>query len=489
MEIQVKYKGHKMITWKEDNITSAQIKFVWENDNAYHIADLSEENKHLFGGEFCKIFSTIKDNSFVVYAGMGKSEKIDGRKFKNVVAKAAKTLVSYNVNKFSVDISELTKVFADKAYFEVVAGIELGLYKYQGIHQENVQDEYEVSIIDSNNTKENIAKNLEKSKSVVEGMILTREWINTPGNYLTPELFAKSIEEKLSPVGVEVSIIEPTQLAEMGMGALLAVGNSSDNKPRLIVMRYTGDSSSDKIYGYVGKGITVDTGGYSLKNAAGLMYTKGDMGGGASVAGAIYAVAKNNLKVNVVAVIPAAENRLSNQSHIPGDVVKSMNGKTIEILNTDAEGRLILADAITYAVRNEKVTHLVDVATLTGAVVGALGTVAAGCTTNDEEYLNEFYKAAKTAGERYWQLPLFEEYEEMLKSKVADIKNTGGPNAGTIAAALFLREFVEDKPWIHLDIAGTSQTEAPTNEYHCFGGTGFATPSLYFLAEDNQNIK
>ena len=218
------------------------------------------------------------------------------------------------------------------------------------------------------------------------------------------------------------------------------------------------------------------------------MYTKGDMGGAAAVAGAIYAIAKNNLRVNVTAVIPSAENRLSNQAHIPGDVVKSMNGKTIEILNTDAEGRLILADAITYAVREAKVTHLVDVATLTGAVVGALGTVAAGCTTNDEEYLKDFYGAAKMAGERYWQLPLFEEYEEMLKSKVADLKNMGGPNAGTIAAALFLREFTEDRPWIHLDIAGTSQTEAPSNDYHCFGGTGFATPSLYFMAENNQEF-
>jgi leucyl aminopeptidase len=266
------------------------------------------------------------------------------------------------------------------------------------------------------------------------------------------------------------------------------VGNSSDNKPRLIAMKYTGNKDSDKVYGFVGKGVTVDTGGYSLKNSAGLMYTKGDMGGAAAVAGAIYAIAKNKLSVNVVAVIPAAENRLSNQSHIPGDVVTSMNGKTIEILNTDAEGRLILADAITYAVREAKVTHLVDVATLTGAVVGALGTVAAGCTTNDADYLADFYNAAKLAGERYWQLPLFEEYEEMLKSKVADLKNMGGPNAGTIAAALFLREFVEDKPWVHLDIAGTSQTEAPSNDYHCFGGTGFATPSLYFLAENYQEF-
>ena len=477
-----------MITWKYEANFPAQIKFVWESETAYEQAGLTKENEHLFGGEFSKIFQTVDGNCFKVYAGMGKKEKLDGRKFKNVVAKAAKTITAYNVKEFSVDITALTKEFGEAAYFDVVAGVELGLYKYQGIHQENQQNDYTVAVVDENHSTEKTAKFAEKAKSVADGMILTREWINTPGNYLTPEMFAADITEKLTPAGVEVTVLSGEQLENLGMGALLAVGNSSDNKPRLIVMKYTGNKNSDKVFGYVGKGVTVDTGGYSLKNSAGLMYTKGDMGGAAAVAGAIYAIAKNNLKVNVVAVIPAAENRLSNQSHIPGDVVTSMNGKTIEILNTDAEGRLILADAITYAVREAKVTHLVDVATLTGAVVGALGTVAAGCTTNDEDYLKEFYNAAKTAGERYWQLPLFEEYEEMLKSKVADLKNMGGPNAGTIAAALFLREFVENKPWIHLDIAGTSQTEAPSNDYHCFGGTGFATPSLYFLAEENQEF-
>ena len=477
-----------MITWKNEIFLPAQIKFVWEGDTAYQAAGLAEENKHLFGGEFSKIFPTVKDNVFVVYAGMGKAEKLDGRKFKNVVAKAARTLTSYNVKEFSLDISALTTTFSDKAYFDVVAGVELGLYTYQGIHQENQQKDYTVAVIDENNSTEKSMEYITKAKNIADGMILTREWINTPGNYLTPEMFGKDITEKLTPAGVEVTVLSSEELENLGMGALLAVGNSSDNRPRLIVMKYMGNKDSDKVYGYVGKGVTVDTGGYSLKNPAGLMYTKGDMGGAAAVAGAIYAIAKNNLRVNVTAVIPSAENRLSNQAHIPGDVVKSMNGKTIEILNTDAEGRLILADAITYAVREAKVTHLVDVATLTGAVVGALGTVAAGCTTNDEDYLCEFYGAAKDAGERYWQLPLFEEYEEMLKSKVADLKNMGGPNAGTIAAALFLREFVEGRPWIHLDIAGTSQTEAPSNDYHCFGGTGFATPSLYFLAEKNQEF-
>ena len=477
-----------MITWKNEIFLPAQIKFVWEGDTAYKAAGLTEENKHLFGGEFSKIFPTVDGNVFKVYAGMGSPEKLDGRKFKNVVAKAARTITSYNISEFSVDISALTRVFDEDAYFDVVAGVELGLYTYQGIHQENLQKDYTVAVIDENHDNKEATKFVAKAKNIADGMILTREWINTPGNYLTPEMFAADITEKLTPAGVEVTVLEGKQLEELGMGALLAVGNSSDNKPRLIVMKYTGNKYSDKVYGFVGKGVTVDTGGYSLKNSAGLMYTKGDMGGAAAVAGAIYAIAKNKLSVNVTAVIPAAENRLSNQSHIPGDVVTSMNGKTIEILNTDAEGRLILADAITYAVREAKVTHLVDVATLTGAVVGALGTVAAGCTTNDEAYLADFYGAAKMAGERYWQLPLFEEYEEMLKSKVADLKNMGGPNAGTIAAALFLREFVEDKPWIHLDIAGTSQTEAPSNDYHCFGGTGFATPSLYFLAENYQEF-
>ncbi len=477
-----------MVTWKNEDFLSAQIKFVWENEEAYKQAGLSEENSHLFGGEFSQLFHTVKDNQFMIFAGMGKAEKLDGRKFKNIVAKSSRTLTSFNIKEFSIDISALTDVYKEKAYFDVVAGVELGLYTYKGVHQENEEKDYTVYVVDSNFSKEQSSELIRKAKNITDGMILTRDWINTPGNMLTPEIFANDLNNKLTQAGCEVTVYNERQLAEMGAGALLAVGESSDHKPRLVVMKYMGNPNSDKVYGYVGKGVTVDTGGYSLKNSAGLMYTKGDMGGAAAVAGAIYAIAKNNLKVNVVAVVPTCENRLSNQSRIPGDVIKSMNGKTIEILNTDAEGRLILADALTYAVRQEKVTHIVDVATLTGAVVGALGTVAAGCMTNDEEYLSEFYAAAKEAGERYWQLPLFEEYEEALKSKVADIKNTGNGNAGTIAAALFLREFVEETPWIHLDIAGTSQTEAPSNDYHCFGGTGFATPSLYFLAEAHQDI-
>ncbi len=478
-----------MITWKNEEFSPAQIKFVWESENAYKEAGLSEENSHLFGGKFSQIFHTMQNNKFMIYAGMGKAEKLDGRKFKNVVAKAARTITSFNVKEFSVDVTALTEVYKEKAYFDFVAGVELGLYKYEGVRVETYKEnDYTVYLIDNTFNKEQSNQYFEKAKNIVDGMIHTRDWVNMPGNMLTPDEFANSLSEVLSDAGCEVTVFCEDKLADMGAGALLAVGESSDDKPRLVVMKYMGNPNSKNIYGFVGKGVTVDTGGYSLKTAASLMYTKGDMGGAAAVAGAIYAIAKNKLKVNVVAVIPTCENRLSNQSRIPGDVVKSMNGKTIEILNTDAEGRLILADALTYAVREEKVTHIVDVATLTGAVVGALGTVAAGCMTNDEEYLSDFYDAAKTAGERYWQLPLFEEYEEMLSSKVADIKNTGSGTAGSIAAGLFLREFVEETPWIHLDIAGTSQTEAPSNDYHCFGGTGFAAPSLYFLAEAHQDI-
>ena len=200
-----------MITWKNEIFLPAQIKFVWEGDTAYKAAGLAEENKHLFGGEFSKIFSTVEGNVFKVYAGMGSAEKLDGRKFKNVVAKAARTLTSYNISEFSVDISELTKVFDEAAYFDVVAGVELGLYTYQGIHQENQQKDYTVAVIDENHDSKESAKFVERAKNVADGMILTREWINTPGNYLTPEMFAADITEKLTPAGVErkrFSIIE-----------------------------------------------------------------------------------------------------------------------------------------------------------------------------------------------------------------------------------------------------------------------------------------
>lgn len=365
------------------------------------------------------------------------------------------------------------------------------MYKYEGYHKENKVKTLNIYVIAHNLQDVELIKakddktalKIETALNIVEGMKITKDWVNTPGNFLTPEKFANSIKETLSNVGCSLNILEEAALSCLNMDLIRAIGNSSSNEPRFVVVKYRGNPDSNETIGIVGKGITVDTGGYNLKTADGLKYTKDDMTGAATVAGVMYAAATNKLKVNITGIMPICENRLSNSSLIPGDVITSMNGKTVEILNTDAEGRLILADALTYAVRIEKVDKIIDLATLTGAIVSALSHVYTGAFTNNTEFFDKVNQASQEMGEKMWRFPLDDEYREMIKSKVADLQNIGGKQAGAITAAAFLEEFVEDVPWVHLDIAGTNFTTSPTNEYETFGATGVMVPTLYRYLE------
>jgi leucyl aminopeptidase len=242
------------------------------------------------------------------------------------------------------------------------------------------------------------------------------------------------------------------------MGALLGVSQGSDEPPRVVLLKYTGNPKSTSLLAYVGKGVTFDTGGISLKPADGMEKMKYDMAGGVTAMAALRALALFRAQVNCIAVVPLVENMPSGRAQRPGDVVQSMSGKTIEIINTDAEGRLILADALAYA-RSLGATHLVDLATLTGAARIALGPFRVGVMSNDQTFVDSFLAAAKRAGEKMWQMPLDDEYRDLIKSTVADIANSGGRFAGMITAAKFLQEFVGDTPWIHLDIASTAWNE------------------------------
>ena len=264
------------------------------------------------------------------------------------------------------------------------------------------------------------------------------------------------------------------------MKAFLAVGGSSTNKPRLIIMRHKGGEANGEVMGFVGKGLTYDTGGYSVKPTNSMKTMHSDMGGAAAVIGAMYAISKNNVPKNITAVVAACENVIAPDSYKPGDIIGSMAGKTIEIGNTDAEGRLTLADAVTYIIEKEKVNKVIDVATLTGAALVALGTEYTGVVTNDDTFCDEFMQTAEKVGEKFWKLPNDKAFAKLNKSTVADLKNIGGPHAGTITAGLFIGEFVQDLPWIHLDIAGTSWSES--NEgYLSKGGTGVPVKTLYGL--------
>ena len=267
----------------------------------------------------------------------------------------------------------------------------------------------------------------------------------------------------------------------------MAVGKSSANPPCLIVMRYRGDADSEENYGFIGKGVTCDTGGYCLKPAASMLGIKGDMAGAAAVAGALYAMAKNQVKANVTVVIPSCENRISRESFLPGDVIGSLSGKTIEIGNTDPEGRLILADAITYAIQNERVTKILDIATLTGAVVAMFGFTTAGVMCDDDAWYETFEAAAGHSAEQYWRLPIFKEYKKMVESKIADVRNLSNGGCASITAGMFLKTFASPLPWIHVDIAGTAWVDSPIWEFQSAGATGAGVTTLYYLGKEQEN--
>jgi leucyl aminopeptidase len=321
----------------------------------------------------------------------------------------------------------------------------------------------------------------DEGKIIGESQNFARELVNEPGNKLTPTIFGKRVGKMAKQVGLDCEVYGEKKLRELGMGAFLSVTQGSDEPPALIVMTYEpkkgGHKKGGPVLGLVGKGITFDTGGISIKPADGMEKMKYDMAGGAAMAGAMRAIALLKPNVKVIGIICAAENMPSGKAQKPGDIQTAMSGKTIEIMNTDAEGRLVLADGLAYA-KQLGATHLIDAATLTGACVVALGMINAGMFTNDEATLAKFKEGLKVSGEKFWELPAEDEYREHIKSSIADIMNTGDSRwGGAITAAMFLKEFAEDTPWIHLDIAGCAWMEA-AKPWIAKGPTGIAMRSI-----------
>jgi leucyl aminopeptidase len=314
-----------------------------------------------------------------------------------------------------------------------------------------------------------------------EASNLARDLANEPGNTLTPREFAKRAAAIASDAGVRVEILDENKIAELGMGLLLGVARGSSEPPRLIVFRYDPPGAPEKpVLGLVGKGITFDTGGISIKPAEGMERMKDDMSGGAAVACAMRAIAQLQAPMRVIGVVPTTENMPGGRAIKPGDILTSAAGKTVEVINTDAEGRLILGDGLWYA-RQLGATHLVDVATLTGAVVVALGKTTSGLFGAPDDWVERVRKVADRAGDRAWPLPLYDDYREQLKSEIADMMNTGGRPAGSITAAMFLKEFTDNLPWVHMDIAGTAWVD-DAKPYLPKGPSGVAVRTLAELA-------
>jgi len=318
---------------------------------------------------------------------------------------------------------------------------------------------------------------------IVDGVIIARELVNEPPNVLFPAEFARRAGQ-LRKLGVEVDVLDVKAMKKLGMGALLGVGQGSSQPSRMVVMRWNGGRKGEQPVAFIGKGVCFDTGGISIKPASGMEDMKGDMGGAACVVGLMHALAGRNAKANVVGAIGVVENMPDGNAQRPGDIVTSMSGQTIEIINTDAEGRLVLADVLWYVQQKFKPKFMVDLATLTGAIMVALGTEYAGLFSNNDELAERLSAAGMATGERVWRMPLGPEYDKQIDSQFADMKNTGTRNGGSITAAQFLQRFVNDTPWAHLDIAGTAMGTAK-NEINQSWGSGFGVRLLDRLVAEH----
>ena len=423
-----------------------------------------------------------KTTQNLVLTGMGKEEEFTAEKARRNLAAGVREVFKLKTEDLDICFGCFGNKIADADLGLAIAETALlTAYKFDTYISEKKPSQLEsICLVGA---EADVIKYLEQGQLLARATLLARRLVNEPANVMTPAQLAGEAEDAGKHYGFKVSIYGDDKISALGMKAFAAVARASEQRPRLIVMRYNGKPASKEILGLVGKGLTYDSGGLSIKPTAGMSYMKCDMGGAASVIGAMSAIATSKLKLNVVAVVAACENLISGSSYKPGDIIGSMSGKTIEVLNTDAEGRLTLADAVHYTIEEEKATRIVDVATLTGAAVVALGKITTAVVTNDDNLYAKLEQAAEKAGERVWRLPGDEEYKEDIKSEVADLKNIGQPgSAGTIAGALFVGSFTGDVPWLHLDIAGTAWTEKEKH-YQSKGGTGVAVRTLFHLAD------
>lgn len=415
--------------------------------------------------------------------GVGKQADFTLDNIRCMAGTATRLLRSKKVRRFA--LLRRSQLPLGEAGQAVVEGALLALFEPDKYHtSDKTEGHLEEMILATNEgDTDELRRAIERGRIVAEAANFAREIINEPSNFMTPIELARRAEEVAEKYSLGIDVLDESRMKEFGMGALLGVSQGSAEPARLIVLRYTPNTDSKETIAIVGKGVTFDTGGISIKPSEGMEKMKYDMAGGATTIAAMRAIAQLKPAVNVIGIVPATENMPGGRAQRPGDVVRSMAGKTIEVINTDAEGRLILADALAYA-RKLGATRIVDLATLTGAVSIALGDVYVAVMGNDQSWIDEVIAAGKRAGEKIWQLPLDREYREQIKSEIADIKNIGGRKAGTITAAYFLREFVDETPWAHLDIAGTAWNEA-AKSHLAIGPTGVGLRTLINLVEKN----
>ncbi len=455
-----------------------------------HLENIRKFGKNMFiyvndGGKLVKI----------MLLGIGDGKKLNEDKFRQlggIISLKAKELNFHNVI--------ISNFYSSSTNLEsIIEGLVLSLYEFNKFKDDKAgkslttfYENYSVSIIATAGS--NLENEIEIGKivNICEAVFYARDLANSPPNVIDPNALANSAKTLEKMKNIHVNILNQNQIKDLGMNGIISVGKGSENEPKLIIVEYINSAATkDKPIVLVGKAVTFDTGGISIKPSDRMDEMKFDKSGGCTVLGIMKALGNLDLPINVVAIIPAVENMPSGSSYRPGDIIRMYNGKTVEVLNTDAEGRLILADALAYGVAKYSPKYVLDFATLTGACIIALGTNIAGIIGNDDKLIDKLVSLSDSTGEKIWQLPLSEEFSDLIKSNVATIKNIGGRTGGTITAAAFLSHFVGDVPWAHFDIAGTAWTQDGTADksYNPKGSTGFGIRTIIkFLEEEHQNL-
>src|SRR5215207_3360696 len=423
----------------------------------------------------------------LLLVGVGERSEYGRAQVSQFAGLAARALRTRNVKQVGL-VPRPEGLGAGLAARTAVEGAILGLFepdKYRTVDKEERAVESLLVVLDGADESE-LRDEAERGRVIGESVNFTRDLANEPGAYMTPTIMAERAQEIANNFGLEIDVLDQARMEQEGMGALLSVARGSDQPPKMMVLTYMPEGKAkiedgEEFLALVGKGITFDTGGISIKPSENMELMKYDMSGGATVLGVMRAVAQLKPPIPVLGVVPSTENMPSGKATKPGDVVVAMTGKTIEVINTDAEGRLILADAVSYA-KKLGATRVIDMATLTGAVSIALGDVNTGILGTDQELINEVIESGREVGEKFWQLPLDKEYSKQIKSDIADIKNVGGRKAGTITAAAFIKEFAEGISWAHLDIAGTAWGD-DAKPYRAKGPTGIAVRTLLRIVD------
>ena len=450
-----------------DSVTGGVIKSIIDSEEIKG-KEAETVYLHLVGN------SAIKSQRLLL-VGVGERADYTNAQASQMAGTAVRALRGKNVK--SIGIVPRLEGNGEEISSAVAEGAFMALFdpdKYRTQDKEEREISKLVVVIDGAD-QSGLNRGVERGRIIGESVNFTRDLANEPGAYMTPTNMSERAREVASEFGLSIDVLDEARMEQEGMGSLLSVSHGSDEPAKLIILKYTPSNSSAEegdLLAFVGKGVTFDSGGISLKPGENMELMKYDMTGGATVMGAMRAIAQLKPSIPVLGVIPCTENLPSGKATKPGDVVRAMTGKTIEVINTDAEGRLILADAIAYA-KNLGATTIVDIATLTGAVSIALGDVNTAVIGTDQELIGEIVAAGKEAGEKFWQLPLDPEYSKQIKSDIADIRNVGGRKAGTITAAAFLKEFADGVSWAHLDIAGTAWSE-DAKPYRAKGPTGVA---------------